>query len=481
MLYFIFYILFLFSEADDKIFSNMNHIVLKNPNSQFTEEVILPSPKYTLRARNLSLQNLCVILEKIFNKKFINIFGSNLKVNINFEDFSEQDMIENLIQKYSIGFAQVAENTYRVYPNMIVSRIFQLNYHDFQRSGNSNMSSSQGGSVGSGSTSIGSSYRDGFWSDLRGDLGLIIDRVNKEDFIVNETTKTVLVKAGPKTMYNVEKMIKKINKKYEYQVILEAEILQLSRTKTKDLALQWPKITDVINNLYKNYNNPVINTSNLDTGEAVNNTKDVTDNIDIMNTLIKAINEQGKASVLSSPRVALLNNQKTLLQFGQSKKVLQQITIDKEKDGEAGATSQLKYQLQDIFLGVTFSAAVNIINSNEIILHVQPMVSSENVRAASTQTVTVGSGKIEMPVKTIDTKQSDTVIRANNNDIILLGGLANTQKSEDYKATNFLEYIFPFLRSKSVKYYKEELIIIIKINIVKKPAILEYCNNDIIL
>lgn len=81
-----------------------------------------------------------------------------------------------------------------------------------------------------------------------------------------------------------------------------------------------------------------------------------------------------------------------------------------------------------------FSASANIINQNEVILHIHPMISIDTLEKASTSLAIEDDQprKIEIPFKTIDQKQSDSIIKANNNDIIIIGGLTNTKKSSHY-------------------------------------------------
>lgn len=441
-----------------------NELIIKAPKKPEVKKAI-PQKQYQIKAKNVTIGELCMLLDKVFEKKFTSIFSSDIRININLENLSEKDVISELVNQFNIGFVET-EYGYKVYPPMLISRMFPILYHGFGRSGSGSSGGGQRAGTGSGSTSLSTKFNDTFWQDLKKELDLIINKKDKETFFINESGKHVTVKAMPKSMHNIEKIINKINNDYKYQVILEAHILQFSHTKNHTFNIEWNKIIEQINSLQ----------NSLQLHNATDNM------IDPVVHIIKLISSNGKTSILSSPRASMFNNQKSIIQFGKSTKELQHITIDKDDSNSTPISDSIKYQLQDVFLGIIFSASANIINKDEVILHIQPMISSETSDKESTQIPKAnGVGTVEIPFKTIDQKQSDTVIKANNNDIVIIGGLTNTTKVEDKNTKNIFEYIFPFIRGKVYKFKKEELIIIIKVNIVEHCTTQNINFDDILI
>ena len=430
-----------------------NSFIIKNPIEQKAQEIdYKEEKKYSLYTNNMSLTNFCKALEKILDKKITNLFPSDIKITIRLEDLNEDDIIYELIDQFNIGFIKT-DTGYKVYPPKMISKIFPIHYHGFTRNGSGSSGGSQRTGGGSGSANISTRNGDKFWQDLDKELKSIIDKGNKEAFFINETEKHITVTGFPKTLYNAEKIIKRINNNYRYQIMLEGKIIQWTRYNTNYYNIEWENIINTIQ---------YANSLNFTQGNILNT---------FVNKLIKSTSDNGKTTILSSPKISMFNNQTSLLQFGKSSKELQQLTIDQDetKNNNSIVSNRIKYELQDVFLGIIFSASANIINKDEAILHIQPMISSEitNKEAARIKLGEDKSGTVEIPYKTIDQKQSDSVIRAGHNDIIIIGGLTNTSTIVSYNATNLLQYIFPFLQSKQYRFKQDEIIIIIQIQIIE--------------
>ena len=440
--------------AEVKKINDNNFIIKSNIKDQVVQEEQML--QYSLNVRNISLNELAKILTKTLNKKIINLFSSDLRISINLENSNETEIIDELVNQFSIGFIKTQEG-YKIYPPQLISRVFPIYYHGFERNGNNSSSGQQRAGSGSGSSNVNTKYKDQFWQDLKSEISLLVNRKENEEFFINTTSKHITIKGMPKTLYNAEKIINKINENYKYQIILEGHIIQFTHTKSNNFNINWTKI----------FNDSKETNFIQDLKETISNYNSLGNTL---TNLLKLSSQHGKVAILSSPRISMFNNQKSILQFGKSTKELQQLTIDKSSNQDGNTSSpiseKIKYELQDVFLGIIFSASANIINQNEVILHIHPMISTDTSEKASASVDGLtGPGKIEIPFKTIDQKQSDSIIKANNNDIIIIGGLTNTTKFLITTYSNIFEYFLPFLRSKEVRHRKEELIILIKVNI----------------
>lgn len=140
--------------------------------------------------------------------------------------------------------------------------------------------------------------------------------------------------------------------------------------------------------------------------------------------LLNFLETQGSVHVLSSPRIATLNNQKAVLKVGTDEPYATGFTPGTSTT-VAGGTNTLPTPIYtQIFSGIALDVTPRINEKDEIILHVHPSISSVTSKikdAGSGQTMQMASTSIE---------ETDSVVRAKGGQIVVIGGLMSQSTVE---------------------------------------------------
>jgi MSHA biogenesis protein MshL len=124
--------------------------------------------------------------------------------------------------------------------------------------------------------------------------------------------------------------------------------------------------------------------------------------------LISFLETQGTVHVLSSPRVAAVNNQKAVLKIGTDEFFVTGVTTTTNATA-AGTTTTPSVTLQAFFSGVVLDVTPQIDEKGNILLHVHPSVSQVS-------TVNKGrepglAGNLNLPLAASATSELDSIVR----------------------------------------------------------------------
>jgi MSHA biogenesis protein MshL len=122
--------------------------------------------------------------------------------------------------------------------------------------------------------------------------------------------------------------------------------------------------------------------------------------------------------VLSSPRVATLNNQKAVIKAGTDEFFVTDISSN-TVTGTAATTSR-DVTLTPFFSGIALDVTPQISANGEVILHIHPTVSEVTDQ---TKSLTVSGETDQLPLAFSEIRESDSIVKAKSGQIIAIGGL----------------------------------------------------------
>ena len=162
--------------------------------------------------------------------------------------------------------------------------------------------------------------------------------------------------------------------------------------------------------------------------------------------------------VLSSPRVATVNNQKAVIKVGTDEFFA---TVTNVASGTEGQVTPA-VELQQFFSGIALDVTPQISDDNSVTLHVRPTVTEVVGR---TKVINLGSETYSLPLAYSNIRESDSIIRATNGQIVVIGGLL--QQKQDLGSTGLpwfskipgLRWLFNQDRNSQ---QKSELVILLK-------------------
>lgn len=423
------------------------------------------------------------------------------KITLKMNDVCLADVLDSLTDSYNIGVQKMSYG-YNLYLPKIQTITYEVNYHNFSRKGKSSISivnsSLKEDQPSDSFSTIQSESEDKFWNSIEKTLRSILTATDKnsrinldigsqsenktEEFYVYREGGFVVVTAMPYQHKAIRSFLDRVNKNSTRQVIIEAKILEVELSEEFSNGIQW----DILKQDLKQ-SSLVAASSPFSTIKQLHGTANLTNETSSVNNVLsgriaakdfnlvlQALQTQGKISVISSPRISALNNQRALIKSGEDKYFITNVTNFTSNANSDNATNQSGFEFEPIFSGVALEATPNIINGDEVIMHIHPMVSRVE---DDDKLIKIDNKDSRLPVAMITSREVDTVVKSLSGDIIILGGMTqdivNTSKSglPFGNTTGRLGRIFDLFAARKNFSKKVELIILIK------PTIIESFDN----
>ncbi|EGR4313392.1 pilus (MSHA type) biogenesis protein MshL [Vibrio cholerae] len=427
------------------------------------------------------------------------------RITLNLTDVTLDEALGVVRDLY--GFEVVKEGkVIQVYPAGLCTVTIPVDYLQFKRTGRSltsittgtitntdtnNSSSSSSSSSGSsdGNSSSSSSRR----SDSRG--GTEIETTNESDFwpllekavaqllggsggqtvIANPQAGVLTLRAYPDEIRQVNEFLGISQQRMHRQVILEAKILEVTLSDGYQQGINWSKAFSSNGAGYNigsgtitqdSSGNPI--TSALPGLDAIGSLLGGQSNVVIssgsFDAVISFMATQGDLNVLSSPRVTASNNQKAVIKVGTDEYYVTDLSSVVGTGDNAQASPDIT--LTPFFSGISLDVTPQIDDQGNVLLHVHPAVIEVEQQ---TKIITYNSQEITLPLARSSIRESDSVIRAKDGDVVVIGGLMKTNTIERVSKVPFLGDV-PGLgnlfRNISNQTQKTELVILLKPTVV---------------
>jgi MSHA biogenesis protein MshL len=445
-------------------------------------------------------------------------------ISVNLKDVTVREALDAIRELY--GYEYRVEGT-RIFiqPVAIQTRVFQVNYLVGQRTGRSDVRVTSGSvadapvagvpgspipaapagaapgaaaSVVNDSSRVQTQTRSDFWESLTQTLHAIVGDGAGKSVIVNPQAGVVVVRALPVELRSVEGYLKAIRLSVERQVMLEAKIIEVTLNEQYQAGVNWARFTNrgaggiiepgatlgttgAISNGALSASvagRSLTATSTAGTliqgvpGGALFGLAFQTDNFA---GLLQFLESQGSVQVLSSPRIATLNNQKAVLKVGTDEFFITNITggTTTTTGAVAGATGTNTFPtltLRPFFSGVALDITPQIDEDSNIILHIHPSVSNVQQQDRQVNLGTLFGGTVTLPVARSTVSETDSIVKVGDANIVAIGGLMKVDIENDQSGLPLLQDI-PLagqaFRSNRRTAVKKELVILIKPTVVQ--------------
>lgn len=436
-------------------------------------------------------------------------------VTVNLKDVTVTEALETIRELYGYEYRIQGKRIF-IEPNTMKSRVFQINYLSSRRQGSSDLrvtgssmtASGTTGSTGSTATSTAgqttpagtgtptstrgndtsrvSMVTDSdFWGDLNRALASIVGNADGRSVVINPSSGVVLIRALPNELRSVEKYLKATQLIAERQVMLEAKIIDVTLSEDFQSGVNWgafksgPNSRSGIGVAQPGATIGVGGTAQT-IGQATSPTLSVTPGLlgsiaastlskgfiglafqtSNFAALLNFLETQGSVSVLSSPRIATLNNQKAVLKVGTDELFVTNITSSTTTT-TTGSVSSPSVTLQPYFSGISLDVTPQIDEDGNIILHVHPAVSTV---AEKEKVIDLGAlGIYRLPLAASSINETDSIVRVQDGNIVAIGGLMRQEQSSDRsQLPGASGAAANLLGQRSAGLRKRELVILIK-------------------
>ncbi len=296
-----------------------------------------------------------------------------------------------------------------------------------------------------------------FWDELTQALMLILGGEEKADgkgmklpqgrsLSVSPMSGVIVVRAMPDELKNVAAYLKASQISIERQVILEAKIIEVQLSDGFQSGVNWaafktgpnsatsigqigsggilaPSVGGVPSpitgggTLTSIPGSDMVNAASIGGGTLFGLAFQTSNFAALLNFL----ESQGNVHVLSSPRIATLNNQKAVLKVGTDEFFVTEVTGGTQATANVAGTAPT-VKVQPFFAGIALDVTPRIDENNEIILHVHPSVSTVST---VTKRLDLGTtmGTYNLPLASSSVSETDSIVRARDGQIVAIGGL----------------------------------------------------------
>lgn len=393
---------------------------------------------------------------------------------------------------------------YTIYPRKLRTQLFHIDYPDFKRvgitdtsvligninssgggGGNSRSQNSGGGGQNSDSANLVGQASEGeesssssqgfspgsrvqtlnstnFWPLLQQSLNSMIGGDLDGRFVMtNPIAGIVVVRALPIEISAVREFLEKSELSVQRQVILETKILEVQLNDQHSTGINWSAVSGALSlqNVISgigNVNDVLFNSEN--TSEVVfGSSLQVGD----ITKLINLLDQQGEVSVLSSPRISTVNNQKAVIRVGSDEFFVTGVSNSTTASAST-VTNTPEVELSSFFSGISLDVTPQIADDGDVILHVHPIVSSVQDQLKEFQ---IGDDNFSLPLALRDIRESDSIVKAASGQVVVLGGLMQESSSgvdTRRSALGDVPVLNIFFKHKEKTLKKTELVILMR-------------------
>ena len=432
-------------------------------------------------------------------------------ISVELKDVTLQEALATVGDMYGFD-VQRKGNVFHVYPAGLRTETIPVNYlmmarrglsrtsvstggvtaNDNNNNGNNNFDSS--GNNNGGNNNLGSSNGDNgngnnsngtrietdsnndYWTDLRDALQTLIGTGEGRAVITSPQAGLVTVRAYPKELKAVREFLDQSGEHLKRQVVLEARILEVSLNEGYEQGVDWSGLSASwdggkgITGGGSLLDSPIASTPNQ-IFRALGGGAGFTISDGNFNVAVSLLKTQGDVNTLSSPRVTATNNQKAVIKVGTDEYFVTNASTTTTTSGNSAPIVTPNVELTPFFSGIALDVTPQIDEAGRVLLHIHPSVIDTEEQ---NKTINVGTADpLVLPLAKSAIRESDTVVQANNGDIIVIGGLMKTDKQEIVSKVPLLGDI-PWVgeaftnRRESTK--KVELVILLKPTVVEKDT-----------
>ncbi|HKL78520.1 MAG TPA: pilus (MSHA type) biogenesis protein MshL, partial [Gammaproteobacteria bacterium] len=457
--------------------------------------------RFDVRARDVSVRE--VLLGLVEDTRYSVVIDPQVEgaITLNLRQVTVAEAMRFLSRAYGYGVERIGQR-FLVSPAAVQTRTFQVDYLNVSRSGSSqtqvssgevtqNVSGGDSGGGSGGSETVGSEVQTksqaDFWKQLRSGLEAILadDGSGQGKLVMHPESSVVLVRAMPDTLHDVSDYLEAVQGGSHRQVIIEAKVLEVQLSDSQQTGINWASLGSA-GEAQVATKMTAPNSGGLTAGEALTegpafpgllpqlqgvepggvfSAAVATEEFSAMLNLLET---QGDVNVLSSPRVATVNNQKAVIKVGVDEFFLTDVELQNSNTaGTATQQQNFDVDLTPFFDGIALDVTPQISQDGMVTLHVHPSVT--DVSSQQKRFQFSNNQDFSFPLARSDVRESDSIVRARDGEIVVIGGLMKESTSETQSRVPLLGSI-PLLgalfRHQSTETVKRELVILLRPRVV---------------
>ena len=320
------------------------------------------------------------------------------------------------------------------------------------------------------STSVENQSSNEFWKTLTINIAAIIDEDisakgdddldTSTNIIVNRESGVLAVKATSRQHEQIQMFFDRVLGSAKRQVLIEATIAEVTLSDRYQAGIDWslvssdPNVTITQDLLGGNLGqSPFVSLSYADT---------LGDNP--LNATLKALETFGDVKVLSSPKVMALNNQTSILKVVDNE-VYFSVSVDPATiTNGVVLPATFETEINTVPVGFVMTVTPQIDANDVVTMNVRPTI-SRIVKTVEDPNPDLANAGVTSTVPVIQVREIESVLKVNNGDTAVIGGLMQDQVNKNNTGVPLLSSIpvlgqlFSYVDE---EYVKSELVIFIR-------------------
>ncbi len=473
-------------------------------------------PRFDLSVNNAPAAQVFMSLVSGTRYSMLLHSGVTGTISLTLKDVTLREALDSIRDLYGYEY-RIDGSRISIQPAGLQTRLFRVNYLTGQRRGTSDLRVQSGsvtdvrpgpsaaptavsisqpipGTVPGGqlpvagsidSSRVSTQQLNDFWAELRSALESIVGTGAGRSVVITPNSGVIVVRAMPDELRGIEQYLRETRLSVERQVMLEAKIIEVTLSAAYQSGINWAIFR---NNLAVGQVSTGLGSTQLSargsplplasggetvdvagksvlgiqTASSVTNPASAVFGLALQtanfSSLLQFLETQGAVQVLSSPRVATLNNQKAVLKVGTDEFFVTNVSTVTTVLGTATQQTPT-VTVAPFFSGILLDVTPRIDDTNNIMLHIHPSVSAVT---ESKREVSLGGSipSITLPLAKSTVSETDTIVRVTDGNIVAIGGLMSVSVQDNRGGIPGLD--IELLRNTNRATSKRELVILLK-------------------
>ena len=341
-----------------------------------------------------------------------------------------REALELILEPLGLDYA-VRGNIVRVFPRELETRLFAIDYVATARTGTRGTSTSSGAAGASGAGGLGTPGLGGgavgaaggsaaggtsasvagtdaptFFDDLEEGVSALLS--SEGSMTLDRTAAVLRVTDRESRIERVQQYLDTVMLRVSRQVLIEARVIEVELRDEFSAGINWNAVFSSLPSTLA-----IGQTLAPATGGGFTMSGNIEDNFTF---LLNAFATQGRANVLSSPRVTAMNNQPAIINAGTQDVFF---TSTEQRDPQ-GFITQTTTTPQIITVGVVLSVTPQISADGIIHLSMNPSVTERTGTATS---------RLGDTVPIVNSRATDTLVRVRDGDTVVIAGLMQDREN----------------------------------------------------
>ncbi|GMT41863.1 MAG: pilus (MSHA type) biogenesis protein MshL [bacterium] len=422
-----------------------------------------PKGSYRFQVANMPIKSALALFARTYGLNIVTDLDVIGKITVNIKNLPFERAMEAILDVHGY-YWEWKEGLIRVHKHE--TKALTVDYIRLVRSGSAESQaqiSSGGGKGGGGGKRAGDitiSQEDevDFWSDLEAQVRELLSKEGK--LVISKLAGVIFVTDFHPNVARVERFINILNQAIYRQVEIQVRIFEVTLNEESSLGMDWTQAVNEGAGASVSSSNVIVNPF----GGTLAKKSTAVLSYGVLggynfNAMVQFMKEHGDIKIVSQPRVRVLNNQPALIKVGTERPFFQATSTPVAGGGVATVT--VTEYVQYVTIGVVLSVTAQISEDRKIMLDVTPII---------TRLIDSVTSKFGSTAPVMDVKQSSTLVRLNDGEMVVIGGLIQDVETKTERKIPLLGDIpilgYLFKSQYSAK-TKRELVVFLTPTIVK--------------